>query len=275
MSKADFNEAQFLPSPGMADRYLAIVEAGYERMKDLKIVIGGLARNVASVLPATMDRIERTGKMFKDYRVVIVENDSSDNTPNILNSWSKSNNKVSAICTSRGDPVNPGTRCLKRATRMARYRNACREEIVNRYANDFTHVILVDTDLGVRGWSYDGIANTFGWSGWDSVGSNGIKFLKSYRGEKNRPVHFDVWAFRWAESWKPVMAYQINPRCWARGESIVKLNSCFGGMGIYKMAAMQQSRYDGSDCEHVPFHRGMEKAGFGNRFMNPSQFCVY
>ena len=106
------------------------------------------------------------------------------------------------------------------------------------------------------------------------VGANGI-LCKTWGGVVDKPLQFDVWAFRPADTWVAQRASKINPKYWPRGEPMVPLNSCFGGLGIYVMDAMTKSAYDGSDCEHVPFHRGMKEAGLTEIYMNPSQIVLY
>lgn len=270
---ASFNEDRFIPSPLRAEEYYSTVERGKEIAKTKKVVITGLARNIAPVLGKTMARIERTGQLFKDYRVVVFENDSRDNTADQLKGWSKINNRVNAICELREDPINPGKRCLDRATRMANYRNKYRTFIHENYS-DYDSVIVIDLDLP-GGWSYDGIANTFGQeTEWDFVGANGIIF-KDYDGVHGRPLYYDAWAFRKYGDWEPMLARQVNPLYWPRGEPMLRVNSCFGGLGIYKLKAMSISSYDGSDCEHIPFHRKMVKAGMDKLYLNPSQIALY
>jgi hypothetical protein len=270
---AYFDESRYLPSPRRANDYKRIVANGRKLMKDKTLVIGGLARNIAPVLGRTMARIERTGSMFKDYRVAIFENDSRDNTAEQLKSWAKINPNVHILSETLHDPVNPGVRCLNRATRMAKYRNACREYIIEHWP-DFDNAMIVDTDLP-GGWSYDGIANTFGQElHWDFVGSNGIIY-KEYNGVLDKPLYYDAWAFRWHESWSPVFARQINPRNWMRGEPMLHVNSCFGGLALYKMECMLAGKYDGTDCEHVPLHRSLAELGFDQGFLNPSQIVCY
>lgn len=270
---AGFCEAHFLPHPIRAAAYSDCVARGRESASNRRVVIGALARDVAPVLPATMARIERTGELFADYRVVVFENDSVDDTAEQLEAWARMNPKVHALIERRGDPANQQIRCLRRAERMAVYRNKCREYIIAHFP-EYDNVILVETDLP-GGWSYDGILHTFGLrEPWHMVGSNGMIF-KTWNGVIDRPLQFDVWAFRWPDSWTAQRNTQINPRYWPRGDPLVPLNSCFGGLGVYVMDAMFKSGYDGTDCEHVPFHRGMKEAGLDRIYMNPSQIVLY
>lgn len=267
-----FPESYHPPSIDNAEEYYNKVALGRELMSSTKAVIVGLARNVGYILPKTLARISTLGNMFADARVVIYENDSTDDTLDQLQKWQKQNSEVVTILTERrGDPVNPGTRCLDRATRMAYYRNKLREYVIEHYP-DYQYAIVVDTDL-TFGWSYDGIANTFGWQEqelWHFVGSNGMLY------KNGRWLHFDVWAFRWHnDNDRPTHSAKINPRRWFRGEALHPLNSCFGGLGVYVMDALKVAHYDGSDCEHVPFHRRMREAGLDRIFMNPSQIVIY
>ena len=245
-------------------------------MGHANVVICGLARNIDHILDVNMLRVEELGMYFNDYQVVVYENDSSYLTPDMLKNWADINHRVHVITEQCDDPVNPGIRCLDRATRMAKYRNELRSQVVNKgltvWAN---YIIVIDLDL-LGGWSYDGVASTFGVkdAAWDFVGSNGL-LIRDYKGKPDIRVHFDVWAFRYQGSDRPQRPEEINPKQWLRGMDLVPVNSCFGGMGIYRSEAFDRCSYDGSDCEHVPFHRKMREAGMGRLFMNPSQITLY
>ena len=252
--------------------YHARVAAGRQRMAQTKAVICGLARNVEKILPKSIARIERLGKMFADYRVVIYENDSSDNTKQMLHDWAAVNPKVDATIEQLGDPVNPCARCLKRAERMARYRNECLEIIRSRYA-DFDHVIVVDTDLEY-GWSDDGVANTFGHDRWDFVGSNGL-ILRRCGIALNAFLQYDAWAFRTDENFTQLSTAEVNYMSWQRGEPLVPVMCSFGGLGVYRMPAFLAGTYAGHDTEHVTHQQVARQKGFHNVFLNPSQITLY
>lgn len=246
------------------------VSRGYATMLNLPVIICGLARNLGNRLKQTIDNIERLGRRFSSYNVFVYENDSADLTRLALEGWASRNPRVVVLGRDRGDPVNPQTRDLDRAARMAAYRNELRSEVIRCNA---PYVIVVDMDL-TGGFSIDGVANTFGHTGWDMVGSNGILF-RSYGDEPGKPVYFDVWAFRLLGSDVPQSPTVINPMYWPRGSQCTQVNSCFGGLGVYRMEAFKRCTYSGGDCEHVPFHRSMREMGLGRIFMNPSQVTHY
>ncbi len=267
-----FDESTLSVASAHRATYERRVADGMRRMQQRRVVIAGLARNLAKILPQTIKRIESLGERFADYRVVIYENDSTDRTLEVLKAWANHNSKVVVCSESRNDPVNQQTRCLSRATRMAYYRTQCQETISSRFA-DHDHVILVDMDLE-GGWSFDGVANTFGHDSWDYVGAYGIIFRRN-RLSPNSVAHYDAWAYRYDEEFTPLSTKEVNGILFERGEPLHRVTSCFGGLGVYQMPAYLSGRYSGEDVEHVTFHRQMRKNGFRRTYLNPSMITVY
>ena len=62
---------------------------------------------------------------------------------------------------------------------------------------------------------------------------------------------------------------------WQRGEPMVPVYSCFGGLGGYRMQAMLTCRYGETDCEHVCLHQDMRRAGLDRLYLNPSQVTFF
>ena len=267
-----FNEHHFPVPAELAHSYMQRVSDGYDQMQRCKIVIAGLARNVGSILPATMLRMELLGRTFADYRILIYENDSIDRTVEILAEWTRLNPRVEIVTESLGAPPSRPIRCSNRADRMAFYRGRCQERIREKYANaDF--VALIDTDVA-GGWSPDGVASTFGHEGWDFVGSNGLIYKR--RGwNANATAHYDAWAYRTDEDFSPLTTKYVNHLQFTRGQPMISLPSCFGGLGFYRMDAYLAGAYEGGDIEHVSMHRSMRERGYDKTFLNPSQIVVY
>jgi hypothetical protein len=268
----DFAESEFPPPAARQPEYEERVRVGESRMKKRRAVICGLCRDARAWLPRTIARIERLGGMFDDYRVVLFENDSRDQTLELLQGWEQRNPRVQILTQRLGRPRHQQVRCLDRASRMAEYRNRYRDHIVQEFA-DFDFAIVVDTDLR-GGWSYQGVANTFGQDDWDFVGSYGL-----LHGPRTRhigsPCHFDAWAFRHQGHSEPHDNVAINNLTFQRGDSMLQVWSCFGGLGVYRMPCLLQARYEGGDCEHVRLHQSLRNAGFQRLFINPSQITVY
>ncbi len=272
-SLADFAEEDFACSASLHQAYQDRVDAGKRHMRNQRVVICGLCRDVRPYLPRTAARVERLGGMFADYRVVLFENDSTDATCEFLSDWQNKNSQVDVISQRVGAVKYPQTRSLARAAWLAHCRNIYRERIVEQLS-DFEHVIVVDMDLP-GGWSYDGVAHTFGDDDWDFVGSYGITPRLDRRDKKPPVVHHDVWAFRPAVNTPARKLVNHNDLHLQRGEPLLPVESCFGGLGVYRMECMKAAEYSGSDCEHVDFHSQLRGVGLKRLFLNPSQITLY
>ncbi len=272
-SLADFPEDFFAVEKADQSSYSERVARGRERMKQHSVVVCGLCRDVRLYLPRTAARIERLGEMFADYRVMLFENDSKDATLEFLFDWRSRNARVEFLTATAGRPKFQRSRSLARAEWLAHCRNQYRKEIQQRYA-EFDYVIVVDTDLA-GGWSYDGVAHTFGEDDWDCVGSYGLERRLDQTSDRPPYIHFDTWAFRPTPGTFASQLTNHNELHLSKGGPLLPVQSCFGGMGIYRTACMFAAEYGGSDCEHVVFHNRLHQAGLTRQFLNPSQLVLY
>lgn len=270
-SLADFAEGLFPCGGAFQDAYSRRVEAGRTRMAQRRLVICGLCRDVRHFLPRFAARVERLGGQFKDYRVVLYENDSHDSTLEFLQDWQRANSRVHVLTETLGNIRYPQVRSSERAIKMAEYRNRCQRFAVDHYG-DFDDVLITDTDLA-GGWSYDGLANTFGHDDWDFVGSYGL--IRRNRGQLSDLLQFDAWAFRAVGHPQPHSNIEINSMVFERGEPLLPVLSCFGGMAVYRMQAWMSAEYGGPDTEHAVLHDRMRRQGYGRMFLNPSQIALY
>ena len=281
MENNDFSSGFFPIPERFWEDYQERRRAGLQRMRETDVAIGGLARDIAEIIPQSIARIERLGELFRSYSVVIYENDSQDDTKRILANWADRNPRVHFLHERLGAPSNRKRRCLNRTLRMAHYRNEIRRYITKQLSH-CQYTIVLDFDLA-GGWSLDGIMNSFGWSDWDFMGSYGV-YVKPRRFSLLRRaigmlpydrVHYDAWAFRLANSPEMVPIAATNHLYWDNGSPPVRVFSCFGGLGIYRSEAMKLCKYDGSDTEHVRFHNRMHEAGLDRLYLNPSQIVLY
>lgn len=271
-STSEFPEDAFPPVPEHAREHHRTGQRGRLAMAQARVAITGLARNLGAVLPTTIARVERLGSLFADHRVIIYENDSTDDTKLILRSWAARNRRVRVTTEDCSDPVNPTTRCLHRIERMARYRTRC-QDAVRATCPDYDFTIVVDLDVA-GGWSEEGVANTFGHDGWDFVGANGLIYRREGL-DFNALRQYDMWALRFDEALTPLPTRDAHRYRFRPGEPLVPVTSCFGGMGIYSMRAYLAGRYAAADLEHAEFHRELRRRGFRRFFLNPSQVLVY
>jgi len=83
----------------------------------------------------------------------------------------------------------------------------------------------------------------------------------------------DVFAFR-NESWKSDYMALLARDQYFKGNKLLPVKSCFSGMGLYSMRAIQESgcNYTYEDevvCEHVAFHKCLSRHGHGKIAIYP------
>jgi FkbM family methyltransferase len=245
-----------------SENYERLMSAGQAAAKKRSCVFVGLARDIEAVLSTNIKRIEELGEMFREYRVVIVENDSKDFTKEILRDWVASNPNVTIDTTNNGRPHLIGFED-DRFIALAEYRNIA-HGLASAYSH-FDYVVVLDTDV----WGgYEGLETGVAYhEATPTAGFYGsVSIAESTNGDL---MHYDQFAFRefsFKTRWDKHFPFWLPPA----GTRPVEVKSCFGGMAIYKMEAFMESRYSGGDCEHVPFHKGMSERGFRG-FINPSQ----
>jgi hypothetical protein len=88
-----------------------------------------------------------------------------------------------------------------------------------------------------------------------------------------KAAQYDAWAAKlstWEDNRDHGWFHQLVPPV---GSPPIPMNSAFGGLCLYRREAYLSGVYDGSTCEHVPFHRSMQASGY-QLFLNPSSRYV-
>jgi hypothetical protein len=186
----------------------------------------------------------------------------------VLQAWSDHGRRQVSI-NDYGRPHLNGVKTAERTTALAEYRTACQWFVRNGEPVDY--VVVFDTDAW-GGWSVDGVATSIyhlerrpeatamASYSWCQLSTTDGRIV---------PAHYDAWACRW--NWwterDHQWFHQWHPPV---GSPPVPMNSAFGQLAVYGRAPYVRGRYDGGDCEHVPFHRSLP----GQVFLNPSSRCV-
>ena len=249
-----------------------VTAEGTKRAADMTIVVCGMARNIAGVLPVTFHRIGEIVKNFGDYGVVVIENDSTDGTKQVLDKFEKEN-PGHVIC----DCQNYGWKHLhgfepERVERYAMLRNKYRE-IARDHWPHADAVLCVDLDCW-GGWSVPGLLNGIGWlHRYKSAAcmSSISLFEHHFFADGAAWGHYDTWALRvhgWEEGIKPWKSLWLPPA----GSLPVNVYSGFGAAALYRPAAFYAHEYssDSGDIEHAGLHRSMIADGW-DIYLNPSQ----
>lgn len=261
---------------------------GKDIAKQSKILFCGIARNVSKTLKKNIDRINYLGQRFKEHDIFIYENDSLDNTKEII----KQSN-INFISEHREDEgywndIESGktNNHLNRCNVLAKCRNIYIDYALQNRAN-YDYLCVLDWDI--KGWSYKGFFDSIFRLENDlnknlyCVSAYGV--LSDFH--NNAPIEstignllmYDSFAFRPSNDivMNDYIQSQFNYyKC--IHPSIVRSN--FGGMSIYKMKIALDHRYKAElnngfvDCDHVCFHESMNSTGLFN-IINPYLVVSY
>ena len=239
------------------------VPDGATRARQLDAVIVGLARDLGDVAPLLPGRIESIGGLFRSWRCVMYENDSTDGTAEALDSWQHPSACVVHGSKGPGWPRHASTLDAFRLRQMAWYRAHVREMSLRLPPADV--YIVIDTDFAGDP-PLDGIRHSMSsWGAWDAV------------------FAFDARASypHWIGD---LFAYEEIPenkgRRWPQqfGAPLIPVLSAFGGMGIYTRAAWLAGDYEAErpprHFEHLAFHDSMRRGGRDRLYLNPSMVTL-
>ena len=232
-----------------------------------KAVFAGCARSCAKFLDGVLANIEALGATYDAFEVVIVENDSSDDTRRRLRQFAETRPNVRLIEADGLDQAHP-----KRGDRLAVARNiymaAVREP---RYADCDDLVVLDFDDVNRAPVDVAAFKAARRWL-WQKPERRGV-FANA------TPFYYDIWALRhptWCpgDCWSEVRAAQsaighdeaVRRFVANRQISIapnsppIPVDSAFAGLGIYRRAATLDATYVGlqangeETCDHVAFN---------------------
>jgi len=211
------------------------------------VLICGICRDVETRLPYTIKIMEQIGELFDDYKIIVYENNSKDDTRNLLKNWKHSNAKVFSISEDvlKSDLekviVNKNTNgSFFRPEEIARARNIVQDIAMSKRFSKYKYIIWMDMDFKIPP-KFEGIIETFqSTQEWDAVLAYGI----------DPPGYFwDWYAFR--DTIYPLGSELLGNDWWYMPKQL-KLDqkddwypvySAFGGCGIYKKSSIKGCRY--------------------------------
>lgn len=262
--------------PEFTPQYNEYVSHGSVYLKDKNICVTGLIKNGENILEGKLNFFNLLKEHCQSLDIVIYENDSTDNTIDILRSWSSTTINFHILSEKlnaqhRGHPYKDPDRTIA----MAYYRSKCQDYI--RQNIDTDYVIVIDLDY--KQISLDGLLNSFGWIAHKPKINIMAGF--SYQQHSNGLLtNYDSWAYRgnWWQDYQHDKNFAYTFINWQPfvGSSPFKVNSAFGGICIYEPNTYLIGQYAGNDCEHVTFHRSIYDTLLDkyNLYVNPSQIMV-
>ena len=269
------------------------LDEGRQYFKSCKVVVVGLLRDKADRLrDGRVQRlVGRITDQFGDYRVMVVENDSSDDTRRLLLDWAEKDPKMCVLGCGVNQPecVMKLAKTLAHSTyapriqKMVDLRNVYMDALQeHKDVQDADFVCVVDLDLHA-GLFVEGLWDTGYYfkhhPDWSAICANGLELTESVLDNKLR--YLDTYALRTEEVWNhrkrslddlSVMHWPL--RC---NVSPRKLVSGFSGLTFYRYKQMKELRYfmmvDGFNeptCEHVSLSLQLDGV-----YINPAlQFVI-
>ena len=255
------------------------------------LVVCSIVRNAERGLRRNIPVIRELCNRFRDYRVVVFENDSKDGSVDVLKAWAADDPKVVCFCRLLGVRTIPRAEEVAcnpfysrfRIEKMAAFRNQYLDYVETQGWNP-DYLIVVDLD--VERLDVDAILTSFGdGPEWDAVTANGYslspRLLRRYHdtyalveeGKEDIPqteASIKEAQYRWG-SLRPTDAW-------------VPVFSAFGGLAIYRYECLRGLRYqclDNGDprvevrCEHFSLYRQMRERGYSRVFINPALLLKY
>jgi muconolactone delta-isomerase len=260
------------------ESYKEHVEYGRVEARRQKLAVVSICRNAMPYLANTLRLVDELAGLWRDCSFYVFENDSTDETANVLDDFS-----IRQWVTIKHDTLGgEDSRGFEpeRTARLAKCRTKC-QEWVRGSAADANYVMTLDTDPQ-GGFSVEGVLNSLGWfcemlgesfhrREPGAMASHSLFVRKEERGYG--VAAYDAWAARlswWEDRRDHAWFHMLMPPV---GSSPIPMNSAFGGLCLYRREAYLAGVYEGGDCEHVPFHKAMQKAGY-QLFMNPGSRYV-
>jgi hypothetical protein len=228
-----------------------ISENSRAHLANSSIAICGLARNCAHKLSDNIKFIDELRTYFKFLQVVVVENDSHDNTRAILDNWSVRSSNVIILdginrsTVSISDQSNSNVNPYYSHKRIS-YLTALRNQYLNYINNDgrtYDYILVLDFDVDKI--SLSGVLYSFEQRcSWDVVSAYGYSISPRLQerihdtyamvllGEENKPQHE-----------RPIKQLQRDVRLNKISGSLLRVYSAFGGLSIYKAGLLEGIKY--------------------------------
>jgi hypothetical protein len=231
------------------------------------VVILGTARNVDKYLPIIFEKIDMITTCFKKSHVIIYENDSTDNTYEMLQNWFHINTNYEKIVISESNIKG------LRTHRLSYARNKLLKEALKLKTK---YIVVMDLDDVNIGLTKEGFMSSFKYKNdWAMIGAN----------QQNN--YYDIWALRTFDDWVPFdwvecrdienkpIEYCLHSRYrkLKPSDKLIEVKSCFGGLAIYKTSYLKNCKYYGGSgekeyCEHVLLHNEIRNKNNGKIYIN-------
>tara|TARA_Y100000816_G_C26087690_1_gene574225 strand:+ start:753 stop:1601 length:849 start_codon:yes stop_codon:yes gene_type:complete len=240
-------------------------------IKNKSIIFSTVTRNPGRKFIQSINQFIKIAKNFKNYKIIIIESDSSFDTRELFSNFKDSNIIIKRMGCLKKSLSNGHLR----TERIAFSRNQYLKLIFkSKRLSDYDYLIVFDSDGVSDKINYKSIVDALSIKQkWDAQFSN------------QTLAYYDIYALR-CEGWveydcilklNELIKKNNNPRQAFkdsisskmikinRKSPLIKVQSAFGGLGLYKIKSIGKAKYIGSIdnipiCEHVTFHKELSKS---------------
>lgn len=212
-----------------------------------KVIICMVCHDIGAHIPCIRVELEKIGSIFADYRIIVYECNSEDNTPSLLYFWRKENFRLNVI-TEFISKESLERSCLNKMNGMpfkwelqALVLNKALFTALSNEYDDFSHVLWIDPNLSMP--SLTDIYETFQVSNqWDAVFGYGIDahgLFNDWDAFRDDRVPFgpELLGDPWYKEKRFFCLQKEDPWC--------PVYSAFGGCAIYRRESLIGCRYEG------------------------------
>ena len=256
-----------------------------------KVIISGCTKNSSRYIIDHLNKLDQIGKLFTTYNILIYENDSTDNTVELLTQYKSTNIHFNFISETQVIEKIKYPHLNNRVQIINHGRN-CLLNVIKTNFSSYDLMIMIDLDNVLEKFNPNTILNIFKYNNeWSALTANCIG------------KYYDIWALRisndvWNHSiHKKIWDEPLMHDCWAQVKNnshpriciesyqkiipintpLIQTQSSFGGLGIYKIQSILNSNYDCYNydnkgnilfvqCEHVSFNKSIK----GSIYICPS-----
>jgi hypothetical protein len=256
------------------------------------IAICGLACNCANKLSENVKFIEELRTFFKFLQVVVVENNSHDNTRAILDNWSVSSSNVVILDGIKRSTVSISDRIDRKVNPYYSYKRinylaTLRNQYLNYIKRDgrvYDYILVLDFDVDKI--SLKGVFSSFEQrDSWDVACAYGYSISPRLQerihdtyamvllGDENKP-----------QQERPIKQLQQDVRLDKEDGSLFSVYSAFGGLSIYKAGLLEGINYQvlkNDDprvevrCEHFSIFHQLQQKQATRVVINPRMHLRY
>lgn len=252
------------------------------------IVIVGLCKNIGKYFHGSKKNLIKIASNFNKYKIILIENDSTDDTKKLIEEWSNEDSNVKLISFYN---LNQMLNIKHRTESIAFCRNVAIQEIKMLDKKEYPYTLMVDMDdcLQSDKFTYEGVMSSIDYLKEDSslavVGAVIDGPYYDIYALRNEECHYNCWKMVFANlnkmSYDDAVKEFVNShnKDYSKDPGLIYVDSLFGGAAVFKNELWVKSEYTGicddgtEECEHVPMCLKLRKMGY-KIAMNP-KFILY